>query len=123
MTVGQRHLSGPGAGSDLSNARTMSARDGDFDALEDLAPTLRPILSQEVAARFLRRMKANHHAFHAGETRTKLQMNGTQSQQKTLKYQANTFDELRRKFATVADHTVVGVLLGDTECLTFLEAA
>ncbi len=123
MTVVQRDFSEPGAASDLSNERTMAARDGDFEALDDRAPTLGPILSQEVAARFLRCMKANHHTFHAGETQTKPQMNGTQSQQKTIEYKASTFDELRRKFATAADPTALGALLRDTGCLPFLEAA
>ncbi len=123
LTTGQRADSEPGAGSDLQNERTMAVRDSDIEALKDLAPTVRSILSQEVGARFVPQMEPNHYAFHAGEAQAKLRMNGTQSQHKILHDQANTLEERRRKFPTVADRTVLGALLSDTGCLPFLEAA
>jgi hypothetical protein len=67
-------------------------------------------------------MEANHHAFHAGEKETSLQMNGQLFQQKTFKYQAVTLDELRRKLATVADETRLTGLLEETGCLPFLRS-
>ncbi|GAA5314826.1 MAG: hypothetical protein AseanaTS_00300 [Candidatus Pelagadaptatus aseana] len=122
----------PTAGSYLeANAPTLVAYlkrmlepsiEGDFESLETLMPTLKPILAQEMATRFLPWMEANHRAWHAGEKETSLTMNGQLFQQKTFKYQANTLDELRRKFAKVADNNELVNLLDDTQCLTFLAA-
>lgn len=97
--------------------------DGDFEELETLEPTLRPILAQEMSTRFLPWMDANHKAWDAGEKQTSLTMNGTVFQQKTFKYQANTLDELRRKFNAVSGNESLKVLLEDTGCLPFLTAA
>ena len=47
-------------------------------------------------------------------------MNGQVFQQKTFKYQANTLDELRRKFLTVAEETALTELMGETGCLAYL---
>ncbi|WP_300529431.1 glutathione S-transferase family protein [Maricaulis sp.] len=96
--------------------------DGEFETLDTLTPTLRPILQQEMATRFLPWMEANHQAFHAGEAETRLTMNGELFKQKTFKYQARTLDELRRKFSTVAEHAPLTGLLRDTGCLGFMQA-
>lgn len=96
------------------------AVEGEFEALETLIPTLEPILRQEMAKRFLPWMDANHKAWHAGDKETRLTMNGTLFQQKTFKYQAVTLDELRRKFATVADDAALADLLSQTGCLPYL---
>ena len=93
---------------------------GPFETLETLKPTLLPILRQEMATRFLPWMEANHAAFHADRKETRLTMNGQTFQQKTFKYQANTLDELRRKFSAVADEPALVDLLGKTGCLAFL---
>lgn len=99
------------------------AIEGEFETLEALKPTFVPILKQEMAARFLPWMEANHRAFHAGEKETSLQMNGQLFQQRTFKYQANTLDELRRKFLTVTDEPVLTAILEETGCLPFLKSA
>lgn len=96
------------------------AVEGDFETVDSLMPTLFPILKQEVAGRFLPWMDANHKAYHQGEEQTSLQMNGTLFQQKTFKYQANTLDELRRKFETVASDKTLQTVLSETDCLEFL---
>lgn len=97
--------------------------EGDFEKLETLEPTLRPILAQEMSTRFLPWMDANHKSWDAGEKQTSLTMKGTVFQQKTFKYQANTLDELRRKFNAVSSNEPLKVLLEDTGCLPFLRAA
>jgi glutathione S-transferase len=99
------------------------AVEGDFESLEALKPTLTPILTQEMATRFLPWMEANHRAFHAGEKETSLQMNGHLFQQRTFKYQAATLDELRRKFSTVSGHAELTSLLAETGCLSFMTPA
>ena len=97
--------------------------EGDFESFETLKPTLTPILSSEMATRFLPWMEANHKAWHAGEKGTRLTMNGALFEQKTFKYQANTLDELRRKFSTVAQNETLSAVLEETGCLEFLKAA
>lgn len=97
--------------------------EGEYESLESLAPTLTPILEREVAARFLPWMQANHEAWHAGEKQTRLTMNGSLFEQKTFKYQANTLDELRRKFASVSDNSSLTALLDNTGCSSYLADA
>lgn len=94
--------------------------EGGFETLTTLQPTLMPILAQEMGTRFLPWMQANHAAFATGQKETRLTMNGQVFQQKTFKYQANTLDELRRKFGAVADDPVLVGLLDATGCLPFL---
>ena len=96
--------------------------EGDFEALDALRPILEPVLQGEMAGQFLPWMEANHQAWHAGEKETSLEIYGAPFDQKTRKYQAVTLDELRRKFATVAGNKELSGLLGETECLPFLEA-
>lgn len=96
------------------------ADEGSYETLASLKPTLMPIMSREMATRFLPWMQANHRSFHAGEKETRLEMNGQIFQQKTFKYQANTLDELRRKFHTVSDEPALVSLLEETGCLPFL---
>lgn len=95
--------------------------DGPFESLETLRPTLKPILRREMGTRFLPWMQANHEAFHAGQAQTHLTMNGQIFQQRTFKYQANTLDELRRKFRSVATEPHLVELLAETNCLEFLQ--
>lgn len=97
--------------------------EGPFETLETLLPTLEPVLKNEVAARFLPWMEANQQAFAAGQKDTQLTMNGQLFQQKTFKYQANTLNELRRKFSTVADTPELVSLLDKTGCTAFFLAS
>ena len=62
-------------------------------------------------------------AFAAGQKDTQLTMNGQLFQQKTFKYQANTLNELRRKFSTVADTPELVSLLDKTGCTAFFLAS
>jgi len=97
--------------------------EGEFETLDALKPTLLPILKGDVATRFLPWMEANHLAWDAGEKETRLTMNGALFQQKTFKYQANTLDELRRKYTMVSDDKVLAELLSDTGCLPYIKGA
>lgn len=94
--------------------------EGEFEPFESLRDTLEPILQREFAERFLPWMEANHKAWHANEKETKLVMLGNTFKQKTFKYQAGTLDELRRKYASVADDSVLSALLASTGCLRFM---
>lgn len=95
--------------------------EGELESLDSLLPTLAPILSSEVAERFLPWMAANHAAFHAGEKETSLTMKGAPFRQKTFKYQVATLDELRRKLASVGENEQLIALLERTGCLPYLK--
>jgi len=94
--------------------------EGEFETLESLLPTLKPILSTEMSERFLPWMVANQRAFAAGEKETSLTMKGAPFKQKTFKYQAATLEELRSKLEKVSSNKVPMDLLEETGCLPFL---
>ena len=95
--------------------------EGEFETLDALLPTLKPILSSEMAERFLPWMEANQKAFAAGEKETVLTMKGAPFRQKTFKYQAATVDELRSKFKRVQSNAALVSVLEETGCLPFLQ--
>lgn len=95
--------------------------EGEFELLADLLPTLEPILTSEVAERFLPWMAANHAAWAVGEKETILTMKGAAFRQKTFKYQVATLDELRRKMASVIDNTDLLAVLDRSGCLPYLQ--
>ena len=93
---------------------------GDFETLDNLMPTLRPIFSEEVGPRFLAWAAANARAWGMGEKQTGLTMAGQRYYQKTFKYPAQGYAELRSRFAALSEHTALTEFLRDTGCLTFL---
>jgi hypothetical protein len=95
--------------------------EGEFEPLESLLPTLEPILTSEVAERFLPWMAANHAAWAAGEKETSLNMKGAPFRQKTFKYQVVTLDQLRSKLTSVAENRQLVALLERTGCLPYLK--
>lgn len=97
--------------------------EGDFESLDSLDATLRPVFAREVGPRFLAWDAANANAWESGEERTELTMDGRLYYQKTFKYPAETFTTLKKKFAAAkADATLV-TFLKETGCLTHLESA
>ena len=93
---------------------------GDFDTLDNLAPTLRPIFTEEVGPRFLAWTAANARAWAAGEKQTGLTMAGQRYYQKTFKYPSLGYALLRTKFAALDDEAAVTEFLHGTGCLKFL---
>ncbi len=104
----------------LQRMLTPSA-EGDFETLETLKPSLKPVLAQEIATRFLPWMDANQRAAAANQPQTSLTMHGQPFAQKTFTYQAKTFAELKQKFANVADNATLVELLRETNCLDFFQ--
>jgi hypothetical protein len=97
--------------------------EGEFAPLAQLLPTLEPILSGDIATRFLPWMVANEAAWNDGEKETTLTMNGQLFRQKTFKYQALTLAELRRKYSSVAEHQPLNDVLERTGCLDALRGS
>jgi glutathione S-transferase len=93
---------------------------GDFNTLENLAPTLRPIFAQEVGPRFLAWDVSNAKAWEAGEPQTELAMDGQRYYQKTFKYPAQAFSILREKFEAANSNEPLNHFLEETGCLAYL---
>ena len=97
-------------------------RQGDFESLTSLEPTLRPIFAREVGPRFLAWDAANSKAWAAGAEKTELTMEGRRYYQKTFKYPAHTLSVLRQKFEAARHDSSLISFLDATGCLSGLES-
>jgi len=115
------HLSGhaPALVRWIERMDTPSA-EGDFEPLEALLPTLGPLLSEQVAGRFLPWTLANARALEAGEPQTRLEFDGELYEQKTFKYHAWSFGKLKEKLLPVAADPQLRAVLEETGCAPFL---
>ena len=97
--------------------RMQDPRDeGPFEELSSLDRTLRPIFEREVGPRFLAWDAANARAWAAGESRTELQMEGRRYYQKTFKYPAANFGNLRQLYASLGEEPELDAFLEETGC-------
>ncbi|MEE3328336.1 MAG: glutathione S-transferase family protein [Myxococcota bacterium] len=94
--------------------------EGPFEELASLEPTLRPLFEREVGPRFLAWDAANARAWDAGEPRTELEMEGRRYYQKTFKYPAANFRNLRKLYASVSDNVELDAFLETTGCRVHL---
>ena len=94
--------------------------DGWFESWEALAPTLAPLLRDEVAGVFRPWSTANAKALAAGEKEFALDLAGRPFRQETQKYHARSLDVLRRRYAAVAERSALDRVLDDTDCLRWL---
>ena len=94
--------------------------EGDFEALAFLMPSLRPLLEEQVAGRFLRWTLANARALEAGEKETALEFDGRPYVQQTFKYHAWSLGQLKEKLAGVCDDPVLRDVLAETGCAPYL---
>ncbi len=95
---------------------------GGFENLDALRPTLEPLLAEQVAGRFLAWTVANARALAAGELKTRLEFDGSLYEQKTFKYHAWSFDQLRDKLAPVRSDSDLAAVLDRTGCAPYLDA-
>lgn len=96
---------------------------GDFEAWEALAPTLAPLLEEQVAGLFLPWSVANAEAIAAGTPELRVELRGRSWTQTPQKYHAKSLAELRRKYAAAAGHPPLDALLEATGCLPYLREA
>ncbi len=94
--------------------------EGDFEPLDDLLPTLRPLLEEQVAGRFLAWTAANQRALDAGEEKTRLVFDGALFEQKTFKYHAWSLAELQAKLESRRSDPLLRPLLEETGCAPHL---
>jgi glutathione S-transferase len=96
------------------------AAQGDFEPLDALAPTLKPILREEIGAIYLPWMDANSKAGRAGEERVQVTLDGHGFSQSPQRYAGKALLEIRRKRdALMADETL-GAILSETGCYDLL---
>jgi glutathione S-transferase len=93
---------------------------GGFEPWSALAPTLEPLLRDEVAGRFLPWSTANATALAAGEASFTVDLGGRRFEQQTQKYHARSLAALRQRYAAVADKAALDPILERTGCLGWL---
>jgi glutathione S-transferase len=96
--------------------------EGEFEKWDALAPTLEPLLREEVAAIFLPWSAANARALAAGEKSFTMTLGGKPYSQETQKYHAKSLAALRARYAAVGDKSALDPVLAATGCLEWLVA-
>ncbi|MGH7815321.1 MAG: glutathione S-transferase family protein [Candidatus Binataceae bacterium] len=94
---------------------------GDFEPWERLAPTLMPLLKDEIGALFLPWTAANAKAIAAGQKEYSLPLGGGTWTQAPQKYHAKSFQVLRDRFAKLEDKSKLDPILRETGCLEWLK--
>lgn len=94
--------------------------EGPFEPWSALAPTLLPLLRDEVAGIFLPWSTANAKALAAGEKEFEVVLDGQPFRQETQKYHARSLDALRRRYAALPDRAALDPVLAGTGCLPWL---
>lgn len=95
--------------------------EGDFEAWPALAPTLLPLLRDEVGAVFFPWSAANAKALASGEKEFSLQLDGKPFSQETQKYHAKSLRALQQRYSEVRDKTELDGILRDAGCLRWLQ--
>lgn len=95
--------------------------EGDFEGLDSLADGLKPLLADEIGARFLPWSQANAEALAAGADSMSVELPRGSFRQVPQKYHARSLAVLKGKFARVHDHAALRDLLEQTGCLRWLE--
>ena len=96
--------------------------EGAFEAWPALAPTLMPLLKEEVGALFLPWSVANAAAIAAGDKTFEISLGGTAWSQEPQKYHARSLAEIRRKYAAAKDAPGLEAILRQSGCLKWLAA-
>jgi glutathione S-transferase len=120
----------PGAVMKQSAPRTLAwiermlapREEGGFEAWSALAPTLEPLLSQEVAGLFFPWSTANAKALAADQGEFEVSLEGRPFRQQTQKYHARSLGALKQRYARVADRRALDAVLARTGCLAWLQA-
>ncbi|MDE0406265.1 MAG: glutathione S-transferase family protein [Alphaproteobacteria bacterium] len=94
--------------------------EGPFEAWEALAPTLEPLLAEEVGARFLPWSDANARAIADGAESFAVDIAGGRWTQAPQRYHARSLRALREKYAALADRAALDPVLEATGCRAWL---
>jgi hypothetical protein len=88
--------------------------EGEFEPWTALAPTLQPLLRDEVAGVFFPWSTANAKALAAGEKQFTVTLGGKPFTQETQKYHAKSLAALTARYAAVADKSGLDPILRET---------
>ncbi|MCK6553103.1 glutathione S-transferase family protein [Candidatus Binatia bacterium] len=97
--------------------------EGEFEPWEPLAPTLLPLLRDEIGGLFLPWSAANASALAAGEKTFSVTLAGQPFGQDTQKYHARSLAALRARYEALTDRTELDRVLAETGCLPWLTGA
>ena len=101
--------------------RMLDPKDeGPFETWGMLAPTLEPLLRDEVAAIFFPWTAANAAALAEGRGEVSLEIGGKPFTQEPQKYHAKSLAVLRARYTAVADRSALDPVLAAGGCLRFL---
>lgn len=95
---------------------------GYFEAWSALAPTLMPLLRDEIGTIFFPWTTANAAAVAAGEKEFTVTLDGTAFTQETQKYHAKSLAALKARYAAITDKAELDQVLEAAGCLTYLQA-
>jgi glutathione S-transferase len=95
---------------------------GAFESWSTLAPTLMPILKDQVGERFMTWTLANEQALNDGKEEFSVQLGDKVWIQTPQKYHARSLAMLRTKYAAVADKAALDPILDAAGCLAGLRA-
>jgi glutathione S-transferase len=98
------------------------AAEGPFEPWEALAPTLEPLLREDVAGRFLPWSAANAEALAAGRPEFTVDLSGRGFTQQAQKYHARSLQALRERYGRVADRAALDPVLQQAGCLAWLRS-
>ena len=95
--------------------------EGEFEPWSALAPTLMPLLEDQVGALFLPWSAANAAAIAGGDEEFTVSLKGNDWTQKPQKYHARSLAALKAKYEAAKDAPGLRDVLGETGCLDVLE--
>jgi glutathione S-transferase len=93
---------------------------GPFEPWESLAPTLMPLLREEVAGTFFPWTAANAAAIAAGQKEFSAMLGGKPFTQEAQKYHAKSLAALRARWAATPDRLRLDPILRESGCLSWL---
>ena len=94
--------------------------EGEFEPWASLAPTLMPLLTEEIGGVFLPWSTANATALAAGQKEFTIDLNGTAFTQETQKYHAKSLATLKARYAAVPDKSALDPILDASGCRPWL---
>jgi glutathione S-transferase len=94
---------------------------GAFEPWEALAPTLMPLLREEIGAVFLPWTAANARALAEGREAFTVPVDGAPFTQETQKYHAKSLGVLRARYAAVTDRSRLDPILKNAGCWEWLQ--
>lgn len=102
----------------MGGANDFPASNGPFETWDTLEPTLRPLLTEEVAGLFLPWSEANEAAIARDDETFETSLGGLTWSQAPQKYHARSLAEIRKKYKAASVAPGLRAILEQTGCLT-----